>query len=74
MNGVGLIIMNTIFGLLLFIGVIFLINFSLVLENLIVAIFTCIFTGFEIGNKLNFLPDVADAKVAAANIFTILDS
>lgn len=66
--------MYTIFGLLLYIGVIFLINYNVLFDDLIVAIFTCIFTGFEIGNKLNYLPDVADAKIAAANIFTILDA
>lgn len=66
--------MNITFGFLLYLGMIFMVNNGVTLENLLTAIFTCIFTGFYLGNNLNFMPDVVEAKTSAANIFNILDT
>jgi hypothetical protein len=59
MNGIGSISINIMLGLLLYFGMIFVVNYNVPVDNLITAIFICILTSNSLGSNMNFLPDVA---------------
>lgn len=59
MNGLGFLCMIVIFGLLLYLGLIFVESNKINVDNLIPAIMICFFTGNFVGNNLSFMPDVA---------------
>lgn len=73
--GISQIIMFTIFGLLFWLGAIFVRdNADASIEDMFVAIFAILFAGMTIGNNTHFLPDVSSCRIAAANLFHIQDS
>jgi hypothetical protein len=59
MNGFGFMCMIIIFGLLLYLGLIFVEKGLINVDDLIPAIMICFFTGNFVGNNLSFMPDVA---------------
>ena len=67
--------MFTIFGLLFWLGSIFVRDNSEVsTEDMFIAVFSVLFAGTTIGNNTHFLPDTSTCKIAAANLFHIQDS
>ena len=73
MYGITQIAMFFIFGLVFYLGIIFMENHGLQMGNVFVAIFAVLFSGMTAGNNGHFMPDVAASKAAAANIFEIQD-
>jgi hypothetical protein len=73
MTGLGPIGVNIMCGVLLYIGVIIIISGESI-NNVCTVFFTFLFTGFTVGYNLNFIPDIAQAKIAAINLFKIIDS
>ena len=73
MNGFGFLCMIVIFGLLLYLGLIFIEDGKINVDDLIPAIMICFFTGNSVGNNLSFMPDVAEGRLSAAKLFDILD-
>ncbi len=65
--------MIIIFGLLLYIGLIFIENSYVNVDDFIPAIMICFFTGNFVGNNLSFMPDIAEGRLSAARLFDILD-
>ena len=68
-------VMNFIsFGVLFYIGTIFIRDFGVSLLDIFTAIYSIFFAGITIGNSTHFLPDINEAKLAASHIFEILDA
>ena len=67
--------MYLIFGLLFFLGALFVRdNESVTVESMFTAIYAVMFAGMTAGNNAHFMPDAAACNSAAAKIFLIQDS
>jgi hypothetical protein len=73
MSGLGPVGVNIMCGILLYIGIIIIISGESI-NNVCVTFFAFLFTGTFAANNLNFIPDIAQAKIAAINFFKIIDS
>ena len=69
MYGITQIAMFFIFGLVFYLGMVFMDNNGLEMGNVFVAIFAVLFSGMTAGNNGHFMPDVAASKASAANVF-----
>ena len=58
-----------IFGLLFYIGTIFVRDQGSSLLNVFTAIYEMFFAGITLGNNTHFMPDINEAKIAASHIF-----
>jgi ABC-type bacteriocin/lantibiotic exporter with double-glycine peptidase domain len=67
--GTSQLIMYVAFGLLFYIGAIFRRDNGLDIADVFTAIYAIMFAGMTAGNNSHFMPDVANGKNAAANIF-----
>ena len=67
--GLSQIIMFVIFGLIFYLGIIFMNRNGLEADDVFTAIYAIIFAGMTAGNNAHFMPDVAAGKKAAASIF-----
>jgi hypothetical protein len=65
--------MYAIFALIFYLGSIFIRDHNLSIADVFTAIYSIMFAGMTAGNNSHFMPDVANAKNSAANIFEILD-
>ena len=74
--GLSQLILYFFFGLIFFLAVVFAINnpTEISRQDIFVTIFVVFFSAMSAGNNLYYMPDVADAKNSAANIFLVLDS
>lgn len=72
--GLTQIMMFFIFGLIFYLGIVFMVHNNLAIADVFTAIYAILFAGMTAGNNSHMLPDVGIAKKAAANIFEILDS
>jgi len=67
--------MFTIFGLLFYLGSIFVRdNEDVTVADMFTAIYAVLFAGMTAGNNAHFMPDAAACKNSAANLFQIQDS
>lgn len=63
-------VMYFIFGLVLFLGTLFIRdNENVTIENVFIAIYTIDYGAEAVGNNFHFLPNLALIKKAAANLF-----
>ena len=74
MYGLSQIIMFVVFGLIFYLGVIFMNRNGLQIDDVFTAIYAIVFSGMTAGNNAHFMPDMAAGKKAAASLFEILDS
>ena len=74
MSGLGSVGVTTISGVLLYIAIFILIETNANLQDLVTSFFVYFFTGITVANNLIFLPDTTTAKIAAVNLFKIIDS
>ena len=65
--------MYVVFALVFYLGTIFIRDNNLSIADVFIAIYSIMFAGMTAGNNAHFMPDVANAKNSAANIFEILD-
>lgn len=74
--GLSQVIMFTIFGILFYLGAIFVRDNpgEVTIEKMFTAIYAIVFAGMTAGNNAHFMPDAAACKNSAANLFQILDS
>ena len=73
--GLSQLIMFTIFGVLFYLGALFVRdNESVTLDDMFTAIYAVLFAGMTAGNNAHFMPDAAAAKNSAANLFEIQDA
>ena len=72
--GLTQIIMFFIFGIIFYLGIVFMVDNGLTIADVFTAIYAVLFSGMTAGNNAHFIPDVASSKKSAANIFLILDS
>ncbi len=67
-------IMFVIFALIFFLGTVFIRdNKNVTIEDVFTAIYAIVFGAMTVGNNSHFLPDIAAARQAAANLFEIID-
>ena len=71
--GLSQLILFVTFGLMYYLGSIFVRDNNLSVSDMFVALFAIVFAGMTAGNNAHFMPDVGEAKNAAANLFQILD-
>lgn len=69
MFGISQLILFVIFGLIFYLGIIFMIRNNLNISDIFTAIYAIVFSGMTAGNNAHFMPDVAAGKKAAASIF-----
>lgn len=67
--GLSQVVNFIVFGLLFFIGTLFMRNYGVSLLDVFVAVYEIFFAGITIGNNSNFLPDINEAKLSASHIF-----
>ena len=73
--GFSQFIMYLVFGLILYLGSVFVEeNSDATTEDMFVAVFAITFAAMTAGNNMVFMPDLAAAKTSASNLFFILDS
>lgn len=62
-------------GLIFFIATVFAVNYpeEVTRNDIFTSIFAFLFSAMSAGNNLYYMPDVAEAKNAAANLFLIID-
>jgi ABC-type multidrug transport system fused ATPase/permease subunit len=72
--GISQILNFIVFGLLFYIGTLFMKNSGVSLLDVFTAVYLIFFAGITIGNNSHFIPDIDEAKLAASHIFEILDS
>lgn len=72
--GINQIIMFFVFGLIFYLGIVFMNNNDLKIADVFTAIYAIVFSGMTAGNNSHFIPDVAAGKKSAANVFEIQDS
>jgi ATP-binding cassette subfamily B (MDR/TAP) protein 1 len=72
--GVSQLILFIVFGLIFYLGIIFMNRNGLSIDNVFVAIYAIVFSGMTAGNNAHFMPDMAAGKKAAASIFLIQDA
>ncbi len=65
--------MYVVFALIFYLGSVFIRDHKLSIADVFTAIYSIMFAGMTAGNNSHFMPDVANAKNSAANIFEILD-
>jgi len=66
--------MFLVFGLIFYLGIIFMNRNGLQMEDVFTAIYGIVFAGMTAGNNAHFMPDLAGGKKAAASLFEIQDS
>ena len=69
MYGLSQLILFIVFGLIFYLGVIFMTNNGLKIEDVFTAIYAIVFSGMTAGNNAHFMPDMAAGKKAAASLF-----
>ena len=74
MYGITQIAMFFIFGLVFYLGIVFMNRNGLAVDNVFTAIYAILFCGMTAGNNAHFMPDAAAAKNSAAKLFEIQDS
>lgn len=72
--GVAQLIMFVVIALIFYIGSLFVQNDGVSIENMFTAIFAIFFSAMTVGNNSHILPDMAECKVSAANLFLIMDT
>ena len=73
--GLSQIIMFVIFGLIFYLGAIFVRDFrDADLTEMFTAVYAILFAGMTAGNNSHFIPDIAACKTSAAHLFSIMDS
>lgn len=72
--GFSQFIMYLVFALIFYFGAVFIRDNNLSIADVFTAIYSIMFAGMTAGNNSHFMPDVANAKNSASNIFEILDS
>lgn len=61
------------FGLLPYIGVLFIMQFDGDLESMLIAVYTIAYASFSIGDTSAFIPDIAKGAESAGRLFQLLD-
>lgn len=61
--------MYLVFGLVFYLGAIFIRDNNLTVADVFTAIYSIMFAGMAVGNNSHFMPDIANAKNAASSIF-----
>ena len=72
--GISQLILFVVFGLIFYLGVIFMNANNLQLADVFTAIYAITFSGMTAGNNAHFMPDIANSKRAAASLFEIQDA
>lgn len=67
--GLTQIMMFFIFGLIFYLGIIFMNHNNLKVADVFTAVYAILFAGMTAGNNAHLMPDVAVGKKAAASIF-----
>ncbi len=67
--GLTQIVMFAIFGLIFFLGTVFIRDAGVSVADVFTAIYAIMFGAMTVGNNSHFLPDIASAKSAAASLF-----
>jgi ATP-binding cassette, subfamily B (MDR/TAP), member 1 len=72
--GVTQIMMFFIFGLIFYLGIVFMVHNNLQIADVFTAVYAILFAGMTAGNNAHMMPDMGVGKKAAASIFEIIDS
>jgi ABC-type multidrug transport system fused ATPase/permease subunit len=67
--GLNQLIMFYVFGLIFYLGIVFMSHNNLSIADVFTAIYGITFSGMTAGNNSHFMPDVAAAKKSAASVF-----
>jgi|JI6StandDraft_1071083.scaffolds.fasta_scaffold07066_13 ATP-binding cassette subfamily B (MDR/TAP) protein 1 len=71
--GLSQMILSCILALIFFIGSLFIQHFDIEVLKIFTAIYAIMFAAIQAGGNLQFIPNIIQLKVAAVNIFKVLD-
>lgn len=66
--------MFIVIALIFYLGSLFVQNNAVAIDSMFTAIFAIFFSAMTVGNNSHILPDMAECKVSAGNLFLILDT
>jgi hypothetical protein len=66
-------VLSCVLALIFFIGSIFIKNYQMDVLNIFTAIYAIMFAAVQAGGNLQFVPNIVQLKIAAVNIFKLLD-
>jgi len=72
--GIAQFIMFIVIALIFYLGSLFVQNNGVAIDSMFTAIFAIFFSAMTVGNNSHILPDMAECKVSAGNLFMILDT
>ena len=72
--GLSQFILFLVFGLIFYLGIVFMNANNLSIGDVFVAIYAIMFSGMTAGNNAHFMPDMNNSRRAAASLFEIQDS
>jgi ATP-binding cassette subfamily B (MDR/TAP) protein 1 len=71
--GLSQMILSCILALIFFVGSIFIRDLNMDVLKVFTAIYAIMFAAIQAGGNLQFVPNIVQLKVAAVNIFKVLD-
>lgn len=73
MYGLSQMAITCILALIFFIGSIFIQKYNMDILGIFTAIYAIMFAAIQAGGQLQFIPNIGALKIAAVNIFKVLD-
>ena len=67
--GFSQFILFLVFGLIFWLGIVFMNHNNLQIADVFIAIYAIIFSGMTAGNNAHFMPDINNSRRAAASLF-----
>lgn len=71
--GLAQMILSCVLAMIFFIGSIFIRDLNMDVLKVFTAIYAIMFAAIQAGGNLQFIPNIVQLKVAAVNIFKVLD-
>ena len=71
--GLSQFILFLVFGLVFYLGIVFMNANNLAIDDVFTAIYAVIFSGMTAGNNAHFMPDINNSRKAAASLFQLQD-
>lgn len=71
--GLSQMILSCILSLIFFIGSLFIRDLGMDVLKVFTAIYAIMFAAIQAGGNLQFIPNIVQLKIAAVNIFKVLD-
>ena len=73
MYGLSYFILFFIYGVIFYLGAVFILNYHTGVQDTLTAIFSAISAAIVAGTQLKLVPDISKIKKSATNLYNLLD-